>query len=58
MMNYRVIPVGAYWYWVIYGDTVWYLVVLGHHKLVLFDTWWYRVSIGLLGVVHILRNHG
>ena len=40
MMNYRVIPVGAYWYWVIYGDTVWYLVVLGHHKLVLFDTWW------------------
>ena len=35
MMNYRVIPVGAYWYWVINGDTVWYLVVLGQYKLVL-----------------------
>ena len=30
-----------------YGATGWYLVVLGHYKLVLLDTWWYRVSIGL-----------
>ena len=25
-----------------------YLVVLGHYRLVLLDTWWYRVSVGLL----------
>ena len=37
----------------VYSDTVWDLVVLGHYKLVLFGTWWYRVSIGLLGL-HIL----
>ena len=34
MMNYKVVPV----------ETLWYLVVLGHYKLVLLGTWWNRVS--------------
>ena len=32
----------------LHGDTGWHLVVLGHYKLVLLNTWWYRVTIGLL----------
>ena len=32
----------------VYGDTGWYLVVLGHYKLVLLGTSWHRFSIGLL----------
>ena len=49
MTKYNVTPDGAWWYWVVYGDTVtWYLVVLGHYKLMLFCTWAFMVSIGLL----------
>ena len=32
----------------VYSDTGWCLVVLGQYKLVLLNTWWYRVSMGLL----------
>ena len=53
----------------VYGDTGWYLVVLGHHKLVLLGTSRHRFSIGLLclymfekvenwsGVTDVLLTH-
>ena len=40
MMSYKVIPVDTNT-WSAYGDTSWYVVVLGHCKLVLLGTWWY-----------------
>ena len=39
----------------VYGDTGWYLVVLGQYMLVLVGIRWYRVSIELLGL-HILKQ--
>ena len=46
-------------YWLIYdgigsveGSTGWYLVVLGQKKVILVDTGWYWVSMGLYLLVH------
>ena len=39
----------------VYGDTGWYLVVLGQYMLVLVGIRWYRVSIELL-CLHILKQ--
>ena len=37
IINYKVVDgIGS-----VYGDSGWYLVVLGHYKLVLLGTWWY-----------------
>ena len=32
MMNYKVIPVGAWWYWVIIVGTVWHLFLQGQYR--------------------------
>ena len=47
-MNYKVIPVGIDGTRSVQGNIGWYLVVLGHYKLVLLGFSWYIVSIGLL----------
>ena len=36
----------TWWFWVVWGGTGWYLVVLGQYRVVMFVTWWYWVSIG------------
>ena len=43
--QYRAVPVGTWWYWLINdgigsveGSTGWYLVVLGQKKAILVDT--------------------
>ena len=35
------------------STSVWYLVVLGQYMLVLFGSWWYRVSLYILKKVEI-----
>ena len=43
IMSYQLVLDGS-----VYGDNGWYLMVFCHFKLVLLDTWLYRVSKGLL----------
>ena len=39
--NYKVLDgIGS-----VYGDTGWYLVILGHYELILLGTWWYSQGI-------------
>ena len=55
-MNYKVIPVGIDGTRSVQGNIGWYLVVLGHYKLVLLGSWWYRVNIGLLCLLNKVEN--
>ena len=49
--------VATWWYWVsntdsVWGETVWFLVILGQYSVVLVGTWWYWVSIGWCWLIY------